>query len=68
LGESVSGLGAYRKGKQISEEEFEKLDALAYKIENGLLRSVESPERKRDQGEWIDRLSVKESNALYGDY
>jgi len=67
LGESVSGLCGYGKAKQVSEGELEKLDALAYKIENGLSKLVESLERKRDQGDWIDRLSVKESIALYGD-
>jgi len=66
LGESVSGLHAYRKAKQISEEDFEKLDGLGYKIENGLLRLVESLERKREEGDWIDRLIVKESNVIYG--
>ncbi len=66
LGESVSGLFGYRKAKQISEVQFEKLDALAYKLENGLLKLVESLERKRDQGDWIDSLVVKESNAVYG--
>ena len=66
LGESVSGLFGYRKAKQISEAQFEKLDALAYKLENGLLKLVESLERKRDQGDWVDSLVVKESNAVYG--
>ena len=66
LGESISGLHAYRKARQISEEDFEKLDRLGYKIENGLLRLVESLERKREQGDWIDHLIVKESNAVYG--
>ncbi len=66
LGESISGLHAYRKAKQISEEDFEKLDSLGYKIENGLLRLVESLEQKREQGDWIDRLIVKESNVIYG--
>ena len=66
LGESVSGLHAYRKAEQITEDEFEKLDALAYKLENGLLRLVESLEQKRERGEWIDHLMVKESNAVYG--
>jgi len=66
LGESISGLHAYRKAKQISEEDFEKLDSLGYKIENGLLRLVESLERKREEKDWIDRLIVKESNAVYG--
>jgi len=66
LGESISGLCAYREAKQISEEDFEKLDSLGYKIENGLLRLVESLERKRERGDWIDHLIVKESNAIYG--
>ena len=42
LGESVSGLCSYRKAKQISEEQFERLDSQAYKLENGLLKLVES--------------------------
>ena len=66
LGESVSGLHAYRASGQISEEEFQKLDNIAYRLENGLLKLIESIEHKRDQGEWIDHLSVKETNALYG--
>ncbi len=66
LGESVSGLSAYAKSKQISKEPFEKLDSLAYKLENGLLRLVVSLEKKRDRGDWIDSLVVKESNAEYG--
>ncbi len=66
LGESVSGLFAFAKSKQISKEPFEKLDSLAYKLENGLLRLVVSLEKKRDRGGWIDSLVVKESNAEYG--
>jgi four helix bundle protein len=66
LGESVSGLHAYRKAEHLGEEDFEKLDGLAYKLENGLLKLVESLEQKREQGEWIDHLIVKESNAVYG--
>ena len=65
LGESVSGLQAYRKSKQITDEEFEQLDRLAYKLENGLLKLVESLEQKRERGEWIDHLMVKESNVIY---
>ena len=45
---------------------FQKLDNIAYKLENGLLKLIESIEHKRDQGEWIDYLNVKETNALYG--
>ncbi len=66
LGESVSGLHAYRKSGQIAEEKFQKSDTLAYKLENGLLRLVQSLEQKRELGEWTDYLMVKESNAIYG--
>ena len=66
LGESVSGLHAYRKAEQFGGEDFEKLDSMAYKLENGLLKLVESLEEKREQGDWIDHLIVKESNAVYG--
>ena len=66
LGESVSGLYAYRKSGQITEEKFQELDGLAYKLENGLIKLVQSLEQKRESGEWIDYMMVKESNTLYG--
>jgi four helix bundle protein len=65
LGESVSGLQAYRKAGQIAEPEFKTLNDLAYKLENGLLKLVESLEKKKMAGDWIDTLVVKESNAVY---
>jgi four helix bundle protein len=36
LGESVSGLHAYRNADQITQDESTVLDALAFKLENGL--------------------------------
>jgi hypothetical protein len=66
LGESVSGLFAYRASGQITEEEFENLDTLAFKLENGLLKLVESLERKKAGGDWTDHLVAKENNAAYG--
>ena len=65
LGESVSGLRAYSDAHQIKPPDFEALDSLAYKLENGLLRLVESLEKKREKGDWVDHLMVKESNAIY---
>ena len=65
LGESVSGLHAYRNANQITEDEFQLLDTLAYKLENGLLKLVESLEDKKDRGEWTDHLLIKESNLVY---
>src|SRR5664279_3828937 len=67
LGESVSGLQAYRKAEQIAEEDFKALNDLAFKLENGLLRLVESLERKQETGDWIDSLIIKESNVAYGE-
>ena len=66
LGESVSGLYAYKEANQISSEDFETLDALAFKLENGLLKLVQTLEEKRELGEWTDHLMIKESNAAYG--
>jgi four helix bundle protein len=66
LGESVSGLHAYRQAGQLAEADSAHLDALAFKLENGLLKLVESLERKEMAGDWIDHLVVKESNAVYG--
>ncbi len=56
LGESVSGYHAYLNAKQISEDD---------KLENGLLRLVESLERKRDSGTRVETLIINESNNLY---
>ena len=43
----------------------EILDTQAFKLENGLLRLVESLERKRDFGIWTESLIVSESNSIY---
>ena len=66
LGESVSGLIACHKAEQMTQAQFETLDALAFKLENGLLKLVESLERKQMDGDWIDSLVLKESNVAYG--
>jgi four helix bundle protein len=66
LGESVSGLHAYSKAGQILQPDFERLNSVAYKLENGLLKLVESLERKEMAGDWIDHLVVEESNVAYG--
>lgn len=66
LGESVSGLIAYDKADHLAEQDFAALNSLAFKLENGLLKLVESLERKEMQGDWVDHLVVKESNTAYG--
>ena len=66
LGESVSSFQAYRKAEQISEKDFNASNDLSFKLENGLLRLVESLEHKQETGDWIDSLIIKESNVAYG--
>ncbi len=66
IGESVSGASVYRRAEQISEEEFEAWDRLAYKLENGLKKLIESLQYKRQSNEWEDSFILKESNAAYG--
>jgi len=66
LGESVSGTHVYRRAEQISEEEFESWDALAYKLENGMKKLIESLQQKREQHDWEDSFILKESNIAYG--
>jgi hypothetical protein len=45
-----------RGADQMSDEQFEQLDSLAFRLENGLLKLIESLERKRNKNEWIDTL------------
>jgi len=66
LGESVSGTHVYRRANQIAGAEFEEWDVLAYKLENGIKRLIESLQYKRERGEWDDSYIVRESNAAYG--
>jgi four helix bundle protein len=39
---------------QISKEEYEELDELHYKVENQLLKLIESFQRKQEVGKWED--------------
>jgi four helix bundle protein len=65
LGESVSGSHVYCRAGQISEQEFESWDPLAYKLENGMKKLIESLQYKRQNQDWEDSFILKESNAAY---
>lgn len=65
IGESVSGLHVYLDAGQLSESDFDLADALAFKLENGLIRLIESLQTKRQEGGWDDSFVVRESNAAY---
>jgi len=42
------------KANQISESEFEELDALHYKVENQLIKLIESLQKKKIDNDWND--------------
>ena len=65
-GESVSGVHVYMAAEQITPAQFDELDALAFKLENGLKRLIESLQEKQHTGEWQDSFVIRESNAAYG--
>ena len=63
LGESVSAIEVYFEAGQISKEEYEEWDRLAYKLENGLLKLIEKIQQKRFGGS--NNNQVKEMNVIY---
>ena len=56
FGESVSGYDAFKAAEQINAASFETLDALAFKLENGLLKLIESL-RTQTRARRLDRHS-----------
>jgi four helix bundle protein len=66
LGETVSGLFASKAGNLISQEQFERLDSLCYKLENELIRLIKSLEEKKNKGDWVDRM-VKQEQVECGE-
>ena len=48
-----------RDGGQVTEEEYERLDQLHYKVENELLKLIESLQKKQRNGKWEEDLQAK---------
>jgi four helix bundle protein len=65
-GESVSGFHVYQAAGQIVPAQFEELDIVTFKLENGLKRLIESLQEKQQTGTWQDSFIIRESNAAYG--
>ena len=55
-GEFHSCYESCKKADQLSDDEFDQLDQLHYKVENGLLKLVESIQRKQKSKDWEDNL------------
>jgi four helix bundle protein len=58
-GEFHSCYESFKQAHQITDEEYEKLDKLHYKVENALLKLIESLQKKQAGGEWEDNLQTK---------
>ncbi len=65
-GESVSGIHVCEAAEQITQAQFEEVDALACKLENGMKRLIESLQEKQQAGGWQDSFVIRESNEAYG--
>jgi four helix bundle protein len=57
LGESVSGYTTYHSAGHLSDTDFEALDSLSFRLENGLMKLIESLERKRNSGDWVESFA-----------
>jgi len=57
LGESVSGYAVYHASGHLSDADFERLDALSFRLENALMKLIESLQRKRHSGVWSESFA-----------
>ncbi len=55
-GELHSCYESFKRAEQITIEEYERLDGLHYKVENALLKLIESLQKKQQSGHWEDSL------------
>ncbi len=58
-GEFYSCYESCKQAGQIKEDEYERLDQLHYKVENGLLKLIESLQKKQALGDWEDTFQTK---------
>ncbi|MBC8217429.1 MAG: four helix bundle protein [Planctomycetes bacterium] len=55
-GEFHSCYESFKQASQITDKEYEKLDQLHYKVENALLKLIESLQKKQKDKQWEDNL------------
>ena len=55
-GEFHSCYESFKQAGQITSEEFDRLDKHHYKVENQLIRLIESLQRKQEKKQWDDRI------------
>ena len=57
-GEFHSCCESFKQANQITDDECEQLDQLHYKVENGLLKLVESLKKKQKDQDWEDNFQA----------
>jgi len=57
IGEALTGAIGLGRTNRIAEEALEQSDELHYEVKNRLSRLVEKLQRKRDDGDWIARIT-----------
>jgi len=57
-GEFHSCYESFKQANQITDEQYEKLDQLHYKIENGLISLIKSLQKKLRKGEWEETFDL----------
>jgi len=55
-GEFHSCCFSCKQARQISENQYEELDQLHFKVENALLKLIESLQKKQDRKQWEDKF------------
>ena len=58
-GEFHSCYVSFKQANQITDDEYEQLDQLHYKVENALLKLVESLQKKQKDQIWEDNFHIK---------
>jgi hypothetical protein len=64
LGESTSGNHVYIDAGHFMENEYESLDLISFKLENGLTKLIASLRAKKDE-DWNDSFLARETGANY---
>ena len=58
-GEFHSCYVSFKQANQITDDEYEQLDQLHYKVENALLKLIESLQKKQKDQNWEDNFHTK---------
>lgn len=58
-GEFHSSYFSFRQAEQLTEQEFDELDKLHFKVENELIRLIESLQKKQKAGSWEDSFVLR---------